>query len=119
MSSNTIYAIYKATAPNGKSYIGFTKNLHKRKIDHKCQAKKKNSSCKKFHNSIRKYGFENFTWEILYQSPSRDTTLKVVETYYINIYNTISEGLNISSGGECPPSQAGKNYQKNINENYH
>lgn len=57
--------IYKATnKTTKKEYVGLTKNeLSNRKADHKRKAKSGKSTMA-FHDAIRKYGFENFEWEI-------------------------------------------------------
>ena len=65
----------------------------------------RNSKLKdKFHNAIRKYGFENFKYEVLFKTYSKDIeTLKFVldtmETYYIKKYDSVTSGYNISYGG--------------------
>lgn len=59
------YYVYKATnLVNNKIYIGKTRNLGYRKIEHLYKAfKTKHNNY--FHNAIKKYGKENFKWEIL------------------------------------------------------
>jgi len=51
--------IYKHTSPTGKCYIGQTVDIKNR---WKPSAYRQ---CKKFHNAIKKYGWENFTHEII------------------------------------------------------
>jgi group I intron endonuclease len=97
----TIYSIYKATNTiNGKLYIGFTKNGLGRIHGHR-NAKRANNP---FHNALRKYGMEAFTWEIIYQSKDQDHTLNVMESYFIAEYNSHidavdSNGYNSTTGG--------------------
>lgn len=57
------YLIYKATSPSGKSYIGVTSDLTRRKSAHKRAAEKGSNLF--FHTAIRKYGFDVFIWEVL------------------------------------------------------
>ena len=59
--------IYKSTCViTNKSYIGQTTTfLGNRKGIHKHNALYKNDIKNHFHNAIRKYGWENFTWEII------------------------------------------------------
>lgn len=96
-----IFSIYKATnLTNGKKYIGFTNNkLHKRIIVHKWEALSNNSN-KIFHKAIRKYGWNNFQWEIICQSLDGDYLLKEMETYFIDHYNSlVPYGYNMTKGG--------------------
>ncbi len=110
--STDIYSIYKATnIINNKNYIGFTSNITTRKILHKHETynPKLSGYTSYFHNAIRKYSWDNFVWEILYQSLDREHTLKTMENYFINLYDTFNNGYNMSVGGEGPlgyiPSQ--------------
>ena len=57
--------IYKYTSPSGKCYIGQTTDSSKRKSKHKRESKFLKT---KFATAIRKYGFENFEYEILFES---------------------------------------------------
>lgn len=112
MTTKDIYSIYKATnLINNKSYIGFTNNHKIRKRDHLSSAKSGSDNCPKFYRSIRKYGPENFTWELLWQSPCKGTAL-LAEYYYINIFDSIKNGLNCTAGGNCPPSWKGTKFSK-------
>ena len=88
--------IYKATnLVNGKIYIGQTiQKFTKRISQHKCM---KNSKCY-FHNSLQKYGFNNFNWTIIDNAYNFDE-LDDKEIYWINFYNTQDKGYNLSEGG--------------------
>jgi group I intron endonuclease len=91
--------IYKAKNNiTNKCYIGQTINsFHKRRYDHLLNAK--NNSQYPFHCAIRKYGKENFTWEVLYEC-STNEELNEKERYYILMYNTKVNGYNLTDGGE-------------------
>lgn len=103
-----IYTIYKATNKiNGKIYIGFDSNYPERISEHLRDAfnieHKAYSTV--FHKSIRKYGKENFSWEIEYQSKEKDHTLNIMENYFIDMYRSYikfkdSNGYNMTIGGE-------------------
>lgn len=95
-----IYTIYKVTNQvNGKSYIGYSSDWKSRKRMHKHNANTKKQNYI-FHNAIRKYGFESFSWEILYQSKDKNHTLEEMEDLFINEYNTASpNGYNMKGGG--------------------
>lgn len=95
-----IYTIYKSTNTiNGKVYIGFDSNYPSRIKDHKKSALKKGSDTY-FHRAIRKYGWDNFTWEIIYQSVDGNHTLNVMEGYFITEHDTYYNGYNMTLGGE-------------------
>ena len=100
-----IYTIYKAVCiKNSKCYIGYTSNLPVRIRRHFDAAYNKNSqryNCI-FSRAIRKYGKENFHWEVLYQSLDKVHTLTVMEPYFIKKYDSNNSGYNLSSGGEGP-----------------
>jgi len=94
--SNTIY---KATnSITGKSYIGFDSAWPKRKNRHLENANYNREG--KFYDAIRKYGWDKFQWEILYQSKDKEHTLNVMETQFIREYNTFNQGYNMTEGGE-------------------
>lgn len=94
----TIYSIYKATnVINGKSYIGFDSKWPQRLKKHKQNYKNEN---RKFYDAIKKYGWNNFEWNILYQSYDGIHCLKEMESYFIKEYNSFHNGYNMTLGGE-------------------
>ena len=93
-----IYSIYKATNKiNGKVYIGFDSNWPNRQTDHKHNYKTKRF---KFYNAIKKYGWDNFEWEIIYQSKDGEYCLNHMESYFIEQYDSFKNGYNSTIGGE-------------------
>jgi group I intron endonuclease len=95
-----IYTIYKATNKiNNKCYIGFDSHWPKRKSEHKSAAMR-DKSYNKFYNAIKKYGWDNFIWEIVYQSTDGNHCLNSMEPYFIKEFNSLSTGYNSSYGGE-------------------
>jgi group I intron endonuclease len=95
-----IYSIYKATNKiNGKVYIGFDSNWPKRQKDHKKDHKKIKGN-HKFYNAIKKYGWNNFEWSIIYQSKDAEHTLKSMEPFFIKEFNSYVVGYNSTLGGE-------------------
>ena len=96
---SSIYSIYKATNTiNKKVYIGFDCNWPNRVYSHKSRSTEKNNI--KFYNSIRKYGWDNFVWEVIYQSKDGEHTLNVMEPFFIKENNSFKKGLNSTLGGE-------------------
>jgi group I intron endonuclease len=91
--------IYKATnMVNNKVYIGKTNRTLKHRIINHISDMKKNSNIY-FHNALRKYGENNFLWEILSETNS-ESKLNVLEKFYIAIYRKITKVYNLTNGGE-------------------
>ena len=93
-----IYSIYKCVNRlNGKVYIGFDSKWPNRKYEHKYNT---NHKKQKLYHAIRKYGWNNFDWEVIYQSFDGEYTLKVMENYFITEYHSYNNGYNETLGGE-------------------
>ena len=77
--------IYKATNKiNGKVYIGQTeKTLEHRKEVHHRDSERMDTY---FYRAIRKYGWENFEWEVIDDSATTREELNALEQYYIAKY---------------------------------
>lgn len=94
--------IYKYTSPSGKVYIGQTTDPNKRKSKHKQES---NNLQTKFSAAICKYGFENFEYEILFETKLTEDLQKLkrvldaMEIAYISYYNSVNNGYNLSLGG--------------------
>ena len=90
------HIIYKYTAPNGKSYIGLTMNMHRRVIMHR-----NTSGCRAFSAAIKKYGWDSFTKTIL----AEGLTLEEANARDIELiaeHNTLSpHGYNLRPGGNA------------------
>ena len=102
--------IYKVTNKiNNKIYIGQTINsLTRRKTNHYAAARTKKDTLF-FHKAIRKYGKDNFIWEVLKQADTREE-LNELECFYIKQYNSNNSeyGYNMTAGGESYSEQAQK-----------
>ena len=98
--------IYKATnVKTNKSYIGqTTQTLKKRQYQHINDAKKGRYNSY-FHRTIRKYGPESFTWEILFEGECSSNKLNDLEIFYIGYYDTFNNGYNLTIGGEGQSGQ--------------
>lgn len=99
-----MYTIYKVTnKTNGKAYIGFDSKWPSRKSVHICEAITRKNKKYPLYRAIRKYGVENFVWEVLYQSENREHTLNIIENKMILEHNTHfrdGHGYNMTYGGE-------------------
>lgn len=93
-----IYTIYCITNKvNGKVYIGFDSKYPNRIGVHRSSSKKYDS---KLYRAIRKYGWDNFHHEAIYQSKDRDHTLNTMESFFIEQYNSYHAGYNSTKGGD-------------------
>ena len=83
---------------NQMKYVGqTTRTLKQRKSSHLSSSKK--GSTYYLHRAIRKYGAENFKWEVIHNATSEEE-LNEKETYFIKEYNTNSQvGYNLTEGG--------------------
>jgi hypothetical protein len=102
-----ICGIYKLTSPTGKIYIGQSKDIYSRWIQHKSASKKKHP---KLYYSIKKYGFEYFSKEIVEVCDKE--MLSDREKYYIKYYNSFNNGLNSTTGGESNYNRSEETKQK-------
>jgi len=103
----TLYTIYKAiNLVNNKIYIGVTsRKFLIRKEEHQIYAFIRSSPAykHKFHCALRKHGLANFMWEEIYQSTNKESTINVMETYFIKEYNSHyldGHGYNMTYGGQ-------------------
>lgn len=86
--------IYKITNPEGKIYVGCSKNISTRWVNYKND--KKIIKQPKLYQSFEKYGFENHIFEII---ENIECLLTNREKYWIKYYNSYIDGLNSNSGG--------------------
>lgn len=90
-----MFLIYKHTSPSGKSYIGQTNNLSRRNNGHNSIT----SPCRALRNAIIKYGWNNFTHEILAENLTIEEANKL-ESHFILEHNTLAPlGYNLTTGG--------------------
>lgn len=99
--SEKICGIYKITnLINGKVYIGQSQDIYRRWKEHKYARNKRD--CSALYGAFNKYGFENFSFEIIECCPLE--LLNEREIYYISLYHSYiddkkSNGYNMTKGG--------------------
>jgi len=101
-----MFSIYKITnTVNNKIYIGFSsRNPMDRWYNHqRCAINSKKNT--HLYNAMRKYGLNNFQFDIIYQSNDCTHTHKIMENYFIVEYRTYvgfpdCNGYNMTLGGE-------------------
>lgn len=103
MNETKIGLIYLYRSPSNKLYIGQTTNEKNRKSQHK---KSSATLETKLARAFRKYGYDNFEYEVLIKfNPTSDLVklkrvLDKLEMRYIALYNSVEKGYNITKGGE-------------------
>ena len=100
------YLVYMHTSKTtGKSYIGVTSQTSsKRLARHYTEAKR--GSKYHFHRALLLYGIDDFTTTVLAENISRSAAFQL-EIEYIEKFNTLHEGYNMSQGGDCGPVRHG------------
>lgn len=94
--------IYKITNQiTHKSYIGKTNNYDRRIADHKRLAFQLDhkESDKALYRAMRKYGLENFTFELIEELKDYSISGER-EKFFIKLYNTYENGYNETPGGD-------------------
>lgn len=92
----TVIGIYKITNKlNNKIYIGQSNNIQRRFSEHQTKG---SISRIPVDVAIQKYGKENFSFEVIEECPLNELNEK--ESYWINYYNSITDGYNCSIGGD-------------------
>lgn len=101
MEDNEYGIIYRVTnKTNQKIYIGRTvQGLYRRKWSHESKARK-SSNDMVFTRALKKYGFENFIWDIIERCDNKEE-LNEMEFHYIKQYKSFEKnGYNATLGGE-------------------
>lgn len=103
---------------NNKKYIGQTINPEQRKIQHKSSAfnEKDKDYNTILHRAFRKYGYENFIYEIIAIAETVEE-LNKLEKFYIKHWNTQTpNGYNILEGGLNASRPKGQETRKKLME---
>ena len=93
-----MFVVYKYISPSNKVYIGITS---KTLVQRAGYSGERYDKCPAFGRAIKKYGWENFTSELLAQDLTEEEA-KRLEKYYIKLYDSTNpeKGYNISAGGD-------------------
>lgn len=94
--------IYKIeNIKNHKKYIGQSSNILQRWNHHKQESSNENSNSYEYplYRAFRKYGLENFTFEVIEECDIN--ILDEREIYWIKYYDSFFNGYNQTLGGRC------------------
>lgn len=97
---------------NHKIYIGQSKNIELRWKHHLWEAQndKQVQYNYSIHKAFRKYGIDNFSFDII--ELCEPDKLNEKEQYYISFYDSYNKGYNETKGGESGPALIGENNPK-------
>jgi len=98
MSQSKICGVYKIThIASGKSYVGISKDVHRRWIQHKSWV---NTGARRsaIYNAMQKHGLDAFSWQVI-EECSKDN-LDMREQHWIAVFDTFRNGYNLTAGGE-------------------
>lgn len=99
MQDGRSYFVYRHTSPSGKVYVGITSQAPTRRWAHG-HGYRHNPY---FLKAIQKYGWDNFTHEVLCSGLSKEAACeKEMELIRFHRSNNEEYGYNLSSGGEFP-----------------
>ena len=92
--------IYKITNKlNGKIYIGkTTKTIEERYKEHCNDYMKDRNENRPLYRAMKKYGIKNFSIEEIEECSTSNSSER--ETYWIEYYNSFSNGYNATRGGD-------------------
>lgn len=88
---------------NHHIYIGQSSNIYERWTNHKWVANKGKDNTT-LYQALRKYGIENFSFEIIEECSLEELNEK--EIYWISYYDSYNNGYNESPGGELGTPRA-------------
>jgi len=96
------YFIYKITNPKEAFYIGQTQNIKTREKRYKAALCKQQ---RRIYNSIKKYGWDTHTFEVIQELECTREDIHNLEIYYINLFQSFygdnpEYGLNLTRGGK-------------------
>jgi len=103
---------------NNKCYIGQTKNSTEKRWGKNGSRYVKSSNIH-FSNAIQKYGWDNFTHEIIAECETQEEA-NLLESKYIELYDSLNNGYNMTSGGNLKKtiSKETRELQSKIRKQY-
>lgn len=91
--------------PTGKSYIGQTIDINRRKHEYFSALRRNKHENPKLQKAWNKYGEENFSFEFWAFDNITPEQLDNLECEYIEKYNSLEKGFNLVSGGGFLPNR--------------
>ena len=94
--------IYRCTnIATGKAYIGkTTRSLGERMHRHECDYQNPRYSSVLLYRSMKKHGFDAFTWEILCTADTRKELAQLEKAHIQRLNTIVPNGYNLTGGGD-------------------
>jgi group I intron endonuclease len=88
---------------NGKVYIGSSKNIRQRWIDHKTELRQQIHNNQHLQFAVDKYGLENFEFKIIETTHSTKEERLTREQHYMDLYQSYDDrfGYNLTRKADC------------------
>lgn len=104
-----IYKVYMHTMPNGKKYVGITRQ----EVAHRWQNGNGYKSNSRFYRAILKYGWDNIKHEVLFDNLTQGEAYELErEMIALNESNNPNYGYNQTEGGATNPFELGTKNNK-------
>ena len=122
MYKNKISAVYQiVNTITGDRYVGSSKNVMHRRLDHKCPSYQKQHPNSQLYQDIQKYGLDKFRFQIL--APVEPEYLKQVEQEFIDLlrpaYNRQrAKGLDVEKQREANKKYLQSDKVKELRKKY-
>lgn len=116
--SASVYIYLITNLVNGKQYVGQTIDIQRREGDHR----RSNGGCSHLHSAIRKYGWSNFAFDVIFEHDDEDFVVNTMEPLFIEWYDTKENGYNLTDGGggtsgyKHPPRKLTESHRSSISE---
>lgn len=112
--------VYLITSPSGKQYVGkCTLPPEQKSVMYQSSAKYFLKIKRPILVAIRKYGWDNMKFEIIDRNDNWTTQeLNAREKYWIQHYNTLHNGYNITPGGDGHDSESAKLFWTNVSDEW-
>jgi group I intron endonuclease len=95
---STMSGVYAAThIDSGRMYVGKSVRVERRWWEHLNSAE--TGAEGKFHRALKKYGADAFRFEML-EHVADETEMLAAERYWIEWYDTVATGFNLTPGGD-------------------
>ena len=102
-----MHSIYRiVNAVDGRSYIGQTNNIKRRRKEHFVDLKAGVHHNPFLQNAYNKYGRSAFTFEVLEENVPTEM-INEREVYWVEHFDSFNNGYNLSSGGDAPEIMKG------------
>ena len=103
------YTVYKHTSPNGKIYIGITKQ----ELSKRWENGRGYKHCPRFYSAIKKHGWDSFEHKVLQEGLTKEEAeAEEIRLIALHKSNQAEYGYNIENGGNCSGTHSAETRRK-------